>query len=299
MKLLRKKLDTSVNRGTSTRKTHPFALKRHLLPALLMLGAGIALGASLAPVSAWGIAWIAVAPLWVAAVKSQTLKEAMFFGLCWGIGYHGTALSWVVGLHPLTWLGLSWVASITIATLAWCTVALWGAALSAIWAGGLHYLSQSSRGGLRLVVSAALWYGLEWVWNQSPLWWTAIANSQSPSNGTLLQLSSLSGADAIAFGILLVNGALAEAWLARQGRFLLVAILVFLSLHGLGWGLSQRTTAINPQNTATIGLVQGNLPSRFKLSPSGGRKSVSSYEQGYRALTDQNVDAVLLPEGAL
>ncbi|MEG4808165.1 apolipoprotein N-acyltransferase [Microcoleus sp. F8-D3] len=100
-----------------------------------------------APVNAWLFAWVALAPLWVLVVSYQKPKQevkkqkffilpASFFVLpsLWGIGYHGLALSWIMGIHPMTWLGVPWWPSLAIALFCWAFITLWGAALVAVWA---------------------------------------------------------------------------------------------------------------------------------------------------------------------
>ena len=100
-----------------------------------------------APVNAWLLAWVALAPLWILVVSyqrpNQEVKQQKFFLLpasffllpsLWGIGYHGLALSWIMGIHPMTWLGVPWWPSLAIALFCWAFITLWGAALVAVWA---------------------------------------------------------------------------------------------------------------------------------------------------------------------
>ncbi|MEG4167139.1 apolipoprotein N-acyltransferase [Microcoleus sp. S13_C3] len=114
-----------------------------------------------APVNAWLLAWVALAPLWVLVVSYQKPKieqqKQKFLFLpsflkihplhplqnplpnfllpsLWGIGYHGLALSWIMGIHPMTWLGVPWWPSLAIALFCWAFITLWGAALVAVWA---------------------------------------------------------------------------------------------------------------------------------------------------------------------
>jgi apolipoprotein N-acyltransferase len=261
------------------------------------------LGLSLAPAPTGWIAWGAIAPLWVFTVTAPTRKQAAFGGACWGMGYHGAALFWIFGLHPLTWLGIPWAASLMIATFAWGAVTLWGACLSILWAIGLKWLTPMLGTFSRVIMGTTLWCFLEWLWSLSPLWWTDLANSQSPHNVAILHLSQLTGPVAIALALVLVNGLVAEAWLRRQsragGRGMAAAIALVLTLHGLGWSLAQVPLGSSPAERLSIGMIQGNIPTRFKLSPAGIRQSVEIYRQGYQDLAAQKVDAVLVPEGAL
>ncbi|MEG4289910.1 apolipoprotein N-acyltransferase [Microcoleus sp. D2B6] len=100
-----------------------------------------------APVNAWLLAWVALVPLWILVVSYekplQEVKQPKFFFLpasfflvpsLWGIGYHGLALSWIMGIHPMTWLGVPWWPSLAIALFCWAFITLWGAALVAVWA---------------------------------------------------------------------------------------------------------------------------------------------------------------------
>ncbi|QYO64081.1 hypothetical protein [Leptolyngbya sp. 7M] len=87
-------------------------------PTLLLLafGSGVGMGLAPAPGNAWFLAWVALAPLWILVCRSAT---PLLAALVWGIGYHGLALSWIRDLHPLTWMGVPWLAqgSLQIALL--------------------------------------------------------------------------------------------------------------------------------------------------------------------------------------
>jgi apolipoprotein N-acyltransferase len=54
-----------------------------------------------------------------------------------------------------------------------------------------------------------------------------------------------------------------------------------------------------PGDPLTIGLIQGNVPTRVKLTPAGTRQAIQGYTQGYRDLVAQGAEAVLTPEGAI
>ncbi|MEG4033710.1 apolipoprotein N-acyltransferase [Microcoleus sp. S36b_A4] len=122
---------------------------------------GILMALTTAPVNAWLLAWVALAPLWVLVVtyqkpKIEEQKQKFLFlpsflnihplhplqnplpnfllPSLWGIGYHGLALSWIMGIHPMTWLGVPWWPSLAIALFCWAFITLWGAALVAVWA---------------------------------------------------------------------------------------------------------------------------------------------------------------------
>ncbi|MEG4234116.1 apolipoprotein N-acyltransferase [Microcoleus sp. Pol11C3] len=213
-----------------------------------------------APVNAWLLAWVALVPLWILVVSYekplQEVKQQKFFILpasffllpsLWGIGYHGLALSWIMGIHPMTWLGVPWWPSLAIALFCWAFITLWGAALVAVWAwlfaiaiskisstgilpvisqkisgtGILPVISQKISGTgilpvIRVLIGTALWCALESIWSTGSLWWTSLSYTQSPHNLAILHLGQLSGPSAVTAAIVAVNGLIAEAWL--EGR---------------------------------------------------------------------------------
>jgi apolipoprotein N-acyltransferase len=72
-----------------------------------------------------------------------------------------------------------------------------------------------------------------------------------------------------------------------------------MGLHGLGWALYSQPLSDRPEAALKIGLIQGNIPTRIKLTPAGTRQAIAAYVDGYRALVAQGADAVLTPEGAI
>ena len=174
---------------------------------------GVLMGLTVPPINAWFLAWVALVPLWVLVVRP--FPHALFpisHGLIWGIGYHGIALFWITGIHPMTWLGVSWWASLAIAFFCWTFITLWGAALVAAWAVGISFTSKL-RFPTRLLIGIAFWCLLEGFWSAGSLWWTSLSFTQSPDNLPILQLGQISGPNTITAAIVAVNGLIAEAWM--------------------------------------------------------------------------------------
>jgi apolipoprotein N-acyltransferase len=258
---------------------------------------------------------VALAPLWF--LIHHLPKGAIWLGAAWGIGYHGLALSWITGVHPMTWMGVPWLTSLAIALFCWFAITLWGATLTAVWAWGMCQFSildsrfwisptkirnpKSNSPWHRITFGIALWCSLEWLWSQSPLWWTSFSYTQSPDNLVILHLGQLSGPLTVTAALVLVNGLIAEAFLSvnKRGRYLAIAIGLLIGLHLLGLGLYSRPLAQLPESALKVGIIQGNIPNEIKLYSEGGRQALEGYTRGYRALADQGVDAVLTPETAL
>ncbi|WP_088892021.1 apolipoprotein N-acyltransferase [Leptolyngbya ohadii] len=289
----------------------------------IALLAGMIMGLAPAPGNAWFLAWGAIVPLWVLVVQissevnrtSKGLpKLAFLLGVTWGVGYNGLALSWIRDLHPLTWMGIPWLASVAITFTCWLLITLWGGLLVGVWAGGLAWANQRGLSAVtRIVLGTALWCGLETVWSWSPLEWTFLSFTQSPHDRWILHLGQLAGPMLVTGAIVAFNGFLAEGWLARESypgrraKWLWALGLVWLiGLHGIGWGLVsrpafggsvERSLKAPPEAALRVGIVQGNIPTRIKLFEEGTRLSIDNYTKGYETLVAQGVQAVLTPEG--
>lgn len=300
-------------------------MKLRLIIALI---GGILMGLTPAPVSAWPLAWVALVPLWILIVRTQKVEKTfhtlsfLLYPLFWGIGYHGLALFWITGIHPMTWLGVPWLASLAIAIFAWTFITLWGAALVIVWAAGIvifnKFLFKSPNSKLktiiRVLVGTALWCALESFWSFGSLWWTSLSYTQSPHNLAILHLGQISGPSTVTAAIVAVNGLIAELVIGHRSSIidrekrtfdkslltkLLIPIGLLVSLHIIGFGLYNRPLNESPETALKVGIIQGNVPNQIKLYSEGWRRAIEGYTSGYRTLAERGVDAVLTPETAL
>jgi len=313
----------------------------------IALCSGITMGLTAAPAGAWPLAWVALAPLWLlvltgiltgTSATNAPLGERsrrwwqrvpwrpVSYCMVWGLGYCGLAMAWVRDLHPLTWMGVPWLASVAIALFCWGFLVILGAVRIAVWGGVFAWvnralLRQPPCPGepaarllpmVRVLIGVALWCGGDALWSGSILYWLSLAFSQSPQNLWILQLEQFSGPAAVTAVIAAVNGLLAEAWLHRPGgtlaqttsgrvwrRCLAIALVLLVGGHLLGAVRYYRSLATPADATLRIGIIQGNVPTRIKLFEEGLRRAFANYTEGYHALVDQQVDAVLTPEGAM
>ena len=277
-----------------------------LFPYAIACASGVLMGLTVAPVGAWFFAWFALAPLWVLVFTSSASPPLL--GLAWGVGYHGVALSWITGIHPMNWLGVPWLPSLAITLFCWSFISLLGGLLLTLW-GAVMARWGGKKSGLRVLFGTAIWCGLESLWSAGPLWWSSLAYTQSPHNLVILHLGQLSGPNTVTAAIVAVNGLIAEAWINHQGRssssgrvvkqYLAIAISLFMTLHLLGFYLYSRPIAQPPAAALQVGIIQGNIPNEIKLIPQGLQRALAGYTSGYDNLVDQGVDAVLTPEAAL
>ena len=282
-------------------------------PIAISFVSGILMGLAPAPFNIWYLAWFALAPLWILVRQHKSLKKIAIIALAWGIGYDGLALFWITGVHPMTWMGVPWLASISIAIFCWVFITLWGAGVVVTWAVLISWISQrinyKSRSGSLILILAgvALWCSLETLWSYTPLWWPAIAYTQSPHNLVILQLGKLSGINTVAAVIIIVNLLLAEAiltWrnsISSSNKMLLSnsALIVLIVSHFVGYFLYQIPVAKDNLVPLKVGIIQGNIANEIKLFSEGWRKAIAGYTSGYQRLARQGVDVVLTPEGAL
>ncbi len=270
--------------------------------------------------------------------RNQSLQQSALYGLIWGIGYHGLALFWITGIHPMDWMGVPWLASMAIALFCWIFITLWGAIFVAIWSAVITVLNNSKfklpygnakgvqnskfKTLTRVLMGTALWCGLETLWSVSPLWWSSLSYTQSPHNLVILHLGQLSGPLAVTAAIVAVNGLIAEAlvrYLHNQNSsftipktphptpnhytgistYLSLALGLFITLHLMGFALYSRPLIQLTEAAINVGIIQGNIPNRIKLYPEGWRRAIEGYTRGYQTLADQGVEAVLTPETAL
>ncbi|ADB95466.1 apolipoprotein N-acyltransferase [Candidatus Atelocyanobacterium thalassae] len=318
---------------------------------ILLVGfGGLLMGLSTAPFSNFYFAWIALVPLWVFLVSETTkhithkkfknkknklklrrkINEKTLIAIVWGFSYHGFSLFWVTSLHPMTWIGISWISSFIITTFCWLFVTCWGIVLVLIWSFLMccftvnqtkeinykkitskciesnTFLASSLFQSLkRIIFGIAIWCILEMIWSQSPLWWTSLSYTQSPSNLAILQLTKLSGYSTVTALIVAINGLISESILIinknRKQFFLLnfLSIITILFSHLYGLFLYNHRALDSNDKKIKIGMIQGNIPNTIKLSPEGKVRALKNYSYGYEVLAKQKVDLIITPEVAL
>ena len=284
------------------------------------------MGLAPAPFNAWYFAWFAFAPLWILIRQQKTIQQSAILAGAWGFGYYGLALFWITGVHPMTWMGVPWLASIAIALFCWLFITLCGSVLTITWSVLFRFFTRKTNNNIsniliRVVIGAALWCSLETIASYTPLWWPAIAYTQSPHNLIVLQLLKISGDNTVAAIIIIINGLLGEIILTklnaardaesrdrltwRNNNFrdkivlIICPIIVFVCSHLLGYYLYQIPIAKDNLAPFKVGIIQGNIPNEIKLFSEGWRKAIAGYTSGYQRLARQGADIVLTPEGAL
>jgi apolipoprotein N-acyltransferase len=274
---------------------------------------GVIMGLTPAPLNLWYLAWIALIPLWIIVRKSKSIP--ILPALTWGFGYHGLALFWITGIHPMTWMGVPWLSSLLIAILCWLLITLWGTLIVIIWSTLFYFLTKnklqkSLLNNLLIVgIGVAIWCCLETLWSYTDLWWSSLSYTQSPHNLAILQLLQFSGPNTITALIVGINGLLAENLLLdfqpklnqfwRKNPLVIIAISIYLTAYIIGYNLYTNNDSSLNQKPFKVGIIQGNIPNEIKLYPEGWRKAIEGYTTGYETLAQQQVDFIITPETAL
>jgi apolipoprotein N-acyltransferase len=252
-----------------------------------------------APIGLWGFAWVGLVPLWLQISKNRSPFRQ---GLLWGTIYHGISLFWITGLHPLTWMGIPFWNSVAIVAVIWIFITLWGAIGVGAWAWAVAWMAKRSfPSWTRILAATALWCGVETVRSYSILDWTNLAYTQSPGNLAILHLGQISGNALISATIVAFNFTLAEALRSKpRWKSFVPAIGILLISHIIGAILwLQPIDLASDSKPISIGIIQGNIPTRIKLSANGVRQGLRNYISGYETLTRQGAQLIIMPEGSM
>jgi apolipoprotein N-acyltransferase len=217
-------------------------------------------------------------------------RVGFWFGL---LGY-GCNLYWIaVALSLFTWL-----ASIGyVGALIWLTpyVAATGAAL---------FAARRATGWPLAVLVPIVWVALEVVLNylsDLAFPWLPLGLGLA-SHPVMIQFADISGVRGVSFWIALVNGLLADAWLARQ-RVPAVAARVagVLAIVVVMWGYGSwrmRTTTLVP--LSRIAVVQPNVPQEEKWQAENRERILGMVTTATRSILAKEKPALIVwPEVAL
>jgi apolipoprotein N-acyltransferase len=247
---------------------------RRAVPLLAVLGSGAAMALALPLVVPWLslreldpaghlelVAWVALVPLLVAVGRAGSPRAAFGLGLAGGLAYFFAAIHWVS--HAMTAfgglpLGLALLAlTLLVAYMAFH----WGLAAWATFTlrrrlGWPAWLAAPPAFTAAELLRTHLLTGFPW----GNLGYT---QARTPA---VAQLAALLGVSGIAFLVVLVNAALADALEARlAGRrpplrpLAVAAALLLLTVGGGAWRLRALRAEMAAAPTLTVALVQPNL----------------------------------------
>ncbi|WP_444937335.1 apolipoprotein N-acyltransferase [Microbulbifer sp. JMSA004] len=274
---------------------------RRLFSPLASVVAGGLMTLSFAPFNYWVCGLLSLtlfAWILLSAAKGQVLpgRKSFWLALCYGLGLFASGASWVY--VSITNFGNSSVPLGLVLTSAFVTI------LAVTLATPFYLLGRFTDNKFSFALAfAALWFIGEWLrsWLFTGFPWLFVGYGHT---GTWLAgwapvLSVYGIGLVLAFTsavlALVVSGRLSP--LKRRSHIILLSAALAPWPTGAALSQVEWTSAKGP--LISVGLVQANIPQEKKWLPEFRGETISRYQEGTRALSDQDVDVIIWPEAAL
>ena len=276
---------------------------RSRLPGLLRLclsaGCGLTAGLAITTPAGLLLLWLALACLWM--LTETTSWWGGLAAATWGgaavLGSH----CWLLGLHPLDWIGVMGVWSRCVTILLWLLVGGCGALAVAMW----WWLSRyyPSKCWIGATALAMLWGCGEVLLSRSPLFWIGLSTSALPHDRLLAGLGRLGGPGLLA-SVQVMSGWWVWRFLALPARqrcaWLATGLVAMLGFHGVGGlalaGLQHHQAAMR---TLKMGVLQTAIPTREKFTPGALSRLEERLQVAMDVSANRGAEWLLLPEGSL
>ncbi len=250
--------------------------------------------------------WLIFMPISISILWSGFDKK--YSNFLWGFSLVLISHYWLLYLHPLTWLGFSWISSILISNiiLFFCAliggfyVSLWGLVGSKLMAKEHIFSKKETSIFMKVALISLLWAFGEVTLSQTPFLWIGIGESLIPGDLYLAGLARLIGSPGVCF-ISILWGFwiffIFEKWKRKLNykKVFISGISILVFLHLIGGHLIQSKPR---ESLYPISVWQTNIPTREKLSRDYQKTNDQILGEQEKAL---NMDAKLLvaPEGTL
>ncbi len=227
----------------------------------------------------------------------------------WGFTFVSISHYWLIYLHPLTWMGFTWISSILIAILIWiaCSslggilVMSWGYVVRVVCKFDATFDGNTFRQIVKVLFLSCLWGVGELILTQTPFFWIGISDSLVSGDLYLAGLARWIGASGLCVLQLLFGFwvfLLFRDWVNKNNvlKCFLYGLIINLFLHVIGLFL------ISPNDQETykypIAVWQTNIPTREKVFLNEKKLSQEIFSFQDQALSN-NAKLLILPEGTL
>ena len=215
----------------------------------------------------------------------------------WGMFAVLISHRWILGLHPLTWMGVPAWLSLPVAVALWLCCGVAAALLLLLWS-LLARMCRFRDGGWRfsvLLLLSLVWGGAELLLEGSPLFWIGVGGSVLPLDRPLAGLARWLGSGGLATLQLIWGWGLWQLW-RRRGKRSTAWLLSLLLAHGLG-----ALSLVPPPAFASLrlGAWQPAVPTREKFSPDRQRRFNAALSSALQQAQALQVQALVAPEGTL
>lgn len=253
--------------------------KRNLCLAVI---SGIVTALAMPAPGWWPLAWVGMAPLFVAMHDSRP-RSAALYGYLYGAAYFGTVLFWLTIFGYLPWTLGALVASPLF-------VVLFAAAAARLMPGRI--------GAWGCVLVPAAWTGMQWLRSLGPagFTWGSLAHTQA-NVPSVIQIGALTGPWGIDFLVCAFNLALARMLCASgKGRFTPVIVVGVVAAMTIGGGFLVIGSAGTPRGSVKAAVIQGNLPQEMDITPSYTDDAYYRYKGLTARAANDGAQLVVWPE---
>ena len=264
-------------------------------------------GGILGGISISSYLWIIFMPISLSILWSGIDRK--YSNFLWGFSLILISHYWLLYLHPLTWLGFSWISSVLIsnAILIFCSflcgffVILWGLVGSRIISKIDISSQKESFVFTRVALVSLLWALGELILSQTPFLWIGIGESLIPGDLYLAGLARLIGSPGVCFMVIFIGFwifFIFEKWKRKLNfnKVFVAGTVIIFFLHLIGGYLIQPNNARN--SLYPIAIWQTNIPTREKLFDNSQRTTEQIIIEQEKALSN-NAKLLVAPEGTL
>ena len=260
---------------------------------------GLLAGLAMPPLGLPPLLWLALAGLWALPGSAIGARG----GALWGGAAVLVSHRWLLGLHPLDWIGVPGPLSLPLAVLLLASCALAAAGLVALWV-ALAQRFDPRRLSSALLLSVS-WGLAEVLLAKGPLFWLGLGAAALPGDRPLAGLAALGGSGLLATLQLLIGWGLWRcATVPQPRRWIMATIAGVVLSHGLGAAVLAALPLGLPEGQARSGLervlvLQPAIPTRQKFQWVQQQRLQQRLMAALAEGAQRRLDAVRLPEGAL
>jgi len=250
--------------------------------------------------------WMIFMPISLSLLWSGFEKK--YANFLWGFSFVLISHYWLLYLHPLTWLGFSWISSVLIANIIWLFCSFFGGALVILWGliGNKIFFKKyifsltDKQIYMRVILMSLSWAFGELILSQTSFLWIGVGESLIPGDIYFAGLARYVGSPGVCSLSLLIGFwifFIFEKW-KRKLNFnntLFIGISIIIIFHITGAYLIQPS---NRSSEYPIAIWQTNIPTREKFLLNNKKTTDQLIFQQEKALS-QNAKLLVAPEGTL
>jgi len=229
-------------------------------------------------------------------------------GFCWGAIAILWSHSWLLALHPISWVGIDSSLSLPITIFIWLFCGVFGGSLVFLWSFLRNYLASGRLQIYKIedkisyaILLSTIWGLTEEILSRESLFWIGIGSSLLPEDRYLAGLARWIGSGGLASVQLLIGWWIWQLSLAFESRKKLKKLIAlgitYLSLaHFLGFILLMDSPS---SETEKVAMWQTNIPIRQKFSHEEINALPSKVNTALNVASGMKASFLIAPEGTL